>query len=127
VPLRPRHPLLGTPRRTGHRARLSRPAIEAAGAIAERGEIGAGFVVADVHDAATALGGRPFEIVYTGLGALNWLPDLERWADLVAALLEPGGASSYTSTNTRCSRAGPSSSRRWAATTGCPLTAPGCR
>jgi len=29
--------------------------------------------------------------VYTGLGALNWLLDLGRWADTVASLLKPGG------------------------------------
>jgi len=38
-----------------------------------------------------ALGGRRFEIVYTGGGALNWLPDLERWAAVAAGLLEPSG------------------------------------
>jgi len=29
--------------------------------------------------------------VYTGLGALNWLPDVERWARTMPALLETGG------------------------------------
>ena len=46
---------------------------------------------ADVHDASGALGGRRFEIVYTGLGAINWLPDIRRWAEVVASLVEPGG------------------------------------
>ena len=34
---------------------------------------------------------RVFDIVYTGLGALNWLPDLPRWAGVVADLLKPEG------------------------------------
>ena len=38
-----------------------------------------------------ALGGRRFDIVYTGLGALNWLPDIERWASVMASLVAPGG------------------------------------
>ncbi len=38
-----------------------------------------------------ALGGRRFDIVYTGLGAINWLPDIGRWAETVAALVRPGG------------------------------------
>jgi SAM-dependent methyltransferase len=49
------------------------------------------FVQADVYDAPAALDGQRYDIVYTGLGALNWLPDLPRWARTVAALLAPGG------------------------------------
>ncbi|WP_345065876.1 class I SAM-dependent methyltransferase [Leifsonia kafniensis] len=32
-----------------------------------------------------------FDLVYTGIGALCWLPSIERWAETVAALLKPGG------------------------------------
>jgi SAM-dependent methyltransferase len=53
--------------------------------------IEAEFVCADVYDAVDALGARAFDIVYTGIGALNWLPDLTRWAEVVHALLRPGG------------------------------------
>jgi SAM-dependent methyltransferase len=49
------------------------------------------FVQADVYDALTALDGQRYDIVYTGLGALCWLPDLRRWARTVASLLVPGG------------------------------------
>jgi SAM-dependent methyltransferase len=49
------------------------------------------FVVADVYDAVEVLEHRTFDVVYTGLGALNWLPDVRRWADVVAALVAPGG------------------------------------
>lgn len=49
------------------------------------------FVRANVYDAAEALGGRQFDIVYTGKGALCYLPDLGRWAGIVAGLLRPGG------------------------------------
>jgi SAM-dependent methyltransferase len=72
---------------------FSREAIGAARALAA--DIGvedrAEFVVSDVHDAVAAFGGRRFDIVYTGLGALVWLPDLDRWAQIVADLLVPGG------------------------------------
>ena len=51
----------------------------------------ADFVAADVYDAVDVLGGRRFDVVYTGKGALNWLPDLGRWARVVADLLEPRG------------------------------------
>lgn len=49
------------------------------------------FVVSNVYDAAEALGGERFDIVYTGAGALNWLPDVRRWAVVVSSLLVPGG------------------------------------
>ncbi len=49
------------------------------------------FVRANVYDAEQALNGRTFDVVYTGKGALCYLPDLDRWAGTVAALLKPGG------------------------------------
>ena len=45
----------------------------------------------DVYDAVGATGGRTFDIVYTGRGAIIWLPDIRRWAGVVADLLKPGG------------------------------------
>ena len=70
---------------------FSGEAIREARALAERASIAAEFVEANVYEAVEALSGRRFDIVYTGRGALVWLPDLVRWAQIVAALLEPGG------------------------------------
>jgi SAM-dependent methyltransferase len=66
---------------------FSVPAISAASELG----IEASFVVSDVYDAVAAFGGRQFDIVYTGIGALVWLPDILRWARAVAELLAPGG------------------------------------
>ncbi|MRH92052.1 methyltransferase [Nocardia sp. SYP-A9097] len=49
------------------------------------------FVESEVYDAVTVLGAGQFDLVYTGIGALCWLPDIHRWAETVAALLRPGG------------------------------------
>lgn len=49
------------------------------------------FVEADVDDAVEAFGEERFDLVYTGVGALCWLPSVRRWAETVAALLRPGG------------------------------------
>jgi hypothetical protein len=49
------------------------------------------FVRANVYDAVAALGGRQFDVLQTGKGALCYLPDLDRWAATVAALPRPGG------------------------------------
>ncbi|HRW36796.1 MAG: methyltransferase domain-containing protein [Acidimicrobiales bacterium] len=70
---------------------FSQPAVDAARALATELDLDARFVCADVYDAVEALGGEVFDLVYTGLGAINWLPDLARWADVVAALVRPGG------------------------------------
>jgi SAM-dependent methyltransferase len=52
---------------------------------------GVDFVESDIYDAVAALGGEQFDLVFTGIGALCWLPDIRRWAQVVAALLRPGG------------------------------------
>lgn len=70
---------------------FSPPAIEAASRLAADLNLDARFVTADVYDAVSALPGQIFDIVYTGFGALNWLPDLPRWARLIAELLDNGG------------------------------------
>lgn len=70
---------------------FSPPALEAARSLAADLGIGASFVTADVYDAEAALNGQRFDVVYTGTGALVWLPDIPRWAKVVAGLLEPGG------------------------------------
>jgi SAM-dependent methyltransferase len=49
------------------------------------------FVRADVYDAADVLGDGAFDLVYSGIGALCWLPSVDRWAGVVARLLRPGG------------------------------------
>jgi SAM-dependent methyltransferase len=49
------------------------------------------FVQADVYDAVDVLGEANFDLVFTGIGALCWLPDIRRWARVVAGLLRPGG------------------------------------
>ena len=48
-------------------------------------------MVSDVYGAAAAFAGQRFDIVYTGIGALVWQPDVPRWARVVASLLAPGG------------------------------------
>ena len=70
---------------------FSGPAVEAAAKLAGEMGIEADFVESDVYDAVNALGGRDFDIVYTGLGALIWLPDIRHWAGIVSELPRPGG------------------------------------
>jgi SAM-dependent methyltransferase len=70
---------------------FSAPAVAAARDLATRTAADAQFVQGDVYAAPDLLGRGEFGLVYTGIGALCWLPDIRRWAGVVAALLEPGG------------------------------------
>ena len=49
------------------------------------------FVTGKVQDAPELLGGETFDILYTGRGALIWLPDLEEWGRICSQLVKPGG------------------------------------
>jgi SAM-dependent methyltransferase len=70
---------------------FSPAALAQATALSE--ELGAGvdFVESDVYDAAQVLPAGEFDLVFTGIGALCWLPSVRRWAEVVATLLKPGG------------------------------------
>lgn len=70
---------------------FSAEAIELASKLAaDLGIAEARFVASDVMMVTDAVDER-FDIVYTSFGVLAWLSDLDRWAEQVAALLEPGG------------------------------------
>ncbi len=69
---------------------FSEPAVAAATDLARRCGIEASFVVGDLHQAPAILG-QTYDMVYTGVGAINWLPDIRAWAAVVAELLRPGG------------------------------------
>jgi len=70
---------------------FSGPALDVARSLAEAGGQDVTFVQSDLYDAPEVLGEGGFDLVFTGIGALCWLPDIERWAGVVARLLAPGG------------------------------------
>jgi SAM-dependent methyltransferase len=59
--------------------------------LAERCGTSIDYVESDVYAAAEALPTGSFDLVYTGIGALCWLPSIDRWAYNVSTLLKPGG------------------------------------
>jgi SAM-dependent methyltransferase len=70
---------------------FSLPAVERARQLAlEIGVTDATFIQSNVYDTPADLNGR-FDIVYTGIGALCWLPNIREWAAVVARVLRPGG------------------------------------
>lgn len=70
---------------------FSAPALEQARSLAAATGADVDFVQADLYDAVEALDGERFDLVYTGIGALCWLPHIDRWAAVVDELLAPGG------------------------------------
>jgi SAM-dependent methyltransferase len=70
---------------------FSAPALAAAADLAGVAGVDVRLVESDVYDAVGALGEAAFDFVYTGIGALCWLPSARRWAEVVASLLKPGG------------------------------------
>jgi len=70
---------------------FSAPALQLAGSLARDLGLDISFVQAELSDAEEALGRNRFDLVYTGIGALGWLPHIDRWAGVVAGLLRPGG------------------------------------
>ena len=73
-------------------ADFSEPAIKAARRLADDCDIEAVFIESDVYNLPSRLDGQ-FDIVFTSYGVLFWLPDVVRWAQIVAKFLRPSGVS----------------------------------
>ncbi|WP_413513890.1 class I SAM-dependent methyltransferase [Myroides odoratus] len=69
---------------------LSDEAIKSAIELAEKAGSSAQFVCCDIYDLPNHLQEK-FDIVYTSYGVIGWLPDMNKWAQVVAAFLKPGG------------------------------------
>ena len=65
-------------------------AIAAARMLQEKTGLDASFVEGNVYDARQLIDGL-FDMVYVTWGAICWLPDVRRWAEVASSLLKPGG------------------------------------
>jgi SAM-dependent methyltransferase len=70
---------------------LSPASLEQARSLSQRAGPEVEFVQAEVYEAPAVLGSGTFDLVFTGIGAICWLPSIRRWADVVSRLLAPGG------------------------------------
>lgn len=48
------------------------------------------FINCDIYDLPNHINEK-FDIVFTSYGTIGWLPDLDKWAKIVAQFLKPGG------------------------------------
>ena len=69
---------------------LSDAAIHLAREINEELGLDAKFICSNVYDLKEKLDEK-FDIVFTSYGTIGWLPDLDKWADIVNHSLKPGG------------------------------------
>ncbi|MDP9259445.1 MAG: class I SAM-dependent methyltransferase [Actinomycetota bacterium] len=70
---------------------FSGPALEQGRRLAAAVGVDVEFVESDLYGAPDVLGRERFDLVYTGIGAICWLPGIRRWAEVVATVLRPGG------------------------------------
>ena len=82
---------------------LSDKAIEEAGKLNDELGMDATFVCCNIYDLhpgnkefpkVSPLGGDlegAFDIVFTSYGVIGWLPDLDKWAEIISHYLKPGG------------------------------------
>lgn len=70
---------------------LSPVAIEQARELAKRSGLEAEFVCSDVYSYRRSQS-PAFDIVFTSYGTICWLPDIDRWAKVIADNLVPGGS-----------------------------------
>ena len=69
---------------------LSDKAIESAQQLAEQTNSNAQFICSDVYELPQHLN-QQFDVVYTSYGVIGWLPDMDKWAAVIAQFLKPGG------------------------------------
>ena len=65
-------------------------AIEKAKEFNDRLGLDATFICCDIYDLPNCLSEK-FDIVFTSYGAIGWLPDLLKWANVVSHFLNPNG------------------------------------
>jgi SAM-dependent methyltransferase len=71
---------------------LSPEGVRAARALSQECGVPGEFVCSDLYDVRSALPkASAFDIVFTSYGVICWLPDLVRWAEIIAYYLKPGG------------------------------------
>ncbi|MCB2231645.1 class I SAM-dependent methyltransferase [bacterium] len=69
---------------------ISERSVEVANEIAAKAKLDAEFVRSDVLDLIGVID-RKFDVVYQSYGTHIWISDIERWANVVAHYLKPGG------------------------------------
>ncbi|MEK6512001.1 class I SAM-dependent methyltransferase [Myroides odoratimimus] len=69
---------------------LSDKAVEKGSELAQQLGLDVRFICSDVYQLPEVLE-EQFDIVYTSYGVIGWLPDMNKWAEVVSKFVKPGG------------------------------------
>jgi len=69
---------------------FSEEAIHLANELNQEVKLDARFITSNVYDLKLNLDEK-FDIVFTSYGVIGWLPDMNRWADIISHFLKPEG------------------------------------
>lgn len=69
---------------------LSNEAISEANTLADKCGVDVDFICADVFDTLNHVD-KKFDVVFASYGTIGWLPDINKWAQIVSSLLKKGG------------------------------------
>ena len=69
---------------------ISDAAIDLAKALNDELQLNTRFICSNIYDLPDVLD-EEFDIIYTAMGVLCWLPDLCGWANIIARFLKPNG------------------------------------
>ncbi|MCL2652589.1 MAG: class I SAM-dependent methyltransferase [Propionibacteriaceae bacterium] len=70
---------------------LSSESLQVARDLASQADCEIEYIESSIEQADRALKGRQFDVVYTSIGVICWLENLDQWAALIASVLRPGG------------------------------------
>lgn len=69
---------------------ISGEAIKLANSLGKESKLEANFIQSNIYDLPDVLD-EQYDIVFTSYGVLCWLNDLQRWGEIIAHFLKPGG------------------------------------
>ena len=77
---------------------ISDEAIKLAREINDQLQLDTEFICSNIYELAdsnneaiASLKPASFDIIFTSYGTIGWLPDLDKWAEIIALYLKPGG------------------------------------
>ena len=70
---------------------FSAASLHQARELARRCDTAIDYIESEIDNVPQVLPAGGFDLVFTGIGALCWLPSIDRWARTVSHLLKPGG------------------------------------
>lgn len=69
---------------------FSEEAIEKANHLAKITNLNSSFICCNIYDLPKNLN-KTFDLIFTSYGTIGWLPDINKWGEIISHFLKPGG------------------------------------